>query len=68
MGESKRRKIAGLSAPRKLDTEGLILRAKQYHQTKDHRAAAALYQQILAGTPDHPEANQLFGLVLMETG
>ena len=68
MGESKRRKIAGLSAPKSRDTEGSILRAKQYQLAKDHHAAAAIYQQILTHTPDHPEANQLFGLVLIEIG
>ena len=68
MGESKRRKMAGLSAPRKLDTEALILRAKQHHHAKDRQTAAILYQQVLSDTPDHPEGNQLFGLVLIETG
>jgi Flp pilus assembly protein TadD len=68
MGESQRRKIAGLSVPKSRDTDGLILRAKQHHLAKDHHAAAAIYQQILSLTPDHPEANQLFGLVLIEIG
>ncbi len=46
-----------------------ILRAAiAHHQAAKHAEAEALYRTVLRIEPDHPRANYLYGLLLLDTG
>lgn len=63
---AKSRKVAQRNDPPEIVQA--LQTAVQFHRAGNLQGAAAIYQQVLARRPDHPDALHLLGLVLHQAG
>jgi tetratricopeptide (TPR) repeat protein len=62
------RRAAEPSSETVLSTEHAFEAARRHQQNGERAAAKALYQKILAVTPDHPECHHYLGLIANDEG